>query len=731
MESLYTKYRPQTFEQVVGQKHVVGTLKRAVLEGKVSHAYLFCGPRGTGKTTMARLLAKALLCRKAPGQLPDGTCEECQLIAAGNHPDVVEIDAASNTGVDNVREEIISRANYAPVRGKGKVYIIDEVHMLTTAAFNALLKTLEEPPAHVTFILCTTDPQKVLGTVLSRVQRFDFHAIGNEEMLSHLQQVCEAESFQYDARALELIVRHARGGMRDALTSLEQLSVFGDGVVSLAIAQDFLGEASGSLLAHVSTAIAKRDVSTLFEQVNTLVDEGRDVLQFTRELAAHIRNAYVMAAVGPDTSALTITDDERTQLAQEVREYRSADRLARALTILGDASNQMRTASNQRLVLEIAFTRLARPTSDLTLESLAERIADLEYQLADGVSRSTSDVDTSSVTEVTKPPVETAPTPVVEVSAQMTSAPVVEVPVQPMPTPVVEMPAQSTPLTPPVSEPISEVPSQAETSSHDASARTPGNADEATLTRRWKQIVKQYREKAPAHGSLLMNSTLASDDGSNLLVLLPKGSEFASAMLGREEIKKELLTFIEPVLGMRTVTYGESSLQNKAIADAERALKPQEPPRIRKRDAQPQGSTESAVSAAPVATPATVPAPVAVPATVPAPVSEPVPASMPTPVSAPVSMPTPAPTPTPAPDMVPTPTPIPEPIPEPEQTPKTRQAPKAAPGSPEDVAAQSALPKELASVAAMLEDVFGPALSVSFESKKDQPKDQSVENKES
>ena len=212
-----------------------------------------------------------------------------------------------------------------------------------------------------------------------------------------------------------------------------------------------------------------------------------------------------------------------------------------------------------------------------------------------------------------------------------------------------------------------------------------------------------------------MNSTRASDDGSNLLVLLPKGSEFASAMLGREEIKKELLTFIEPVLGMRTVTYGESSLQNKAIADAERALKPQEPPHIRKRDAQPQGSVESAVSAAPVPVPA--------PATVPAP------ASMPTPVSAPTPTPTPAPT--PAPDMVPTPTPIPEPIPEPEQTPKTRQAPKAAPGSPEDVAAQSALPKELASVAAMLEDVFGPALSVSFESKKDQPKDQPIENKES
>ena len=192
-----------------------------------------------------------------------------------------------------------------------------------------------------------------------------------------------------------------------------------------------------------------------------------------------------------------------------------------------------------------------------------------------------------------------------------------------------------------------------------------------------------------------MNSTLASDDGSNLLVLLPKGSEFASAMLGREEIKKELLTFIEPVLGMRTVTYGESSLQNKAIADAERALKPQEPPRIRKRDAQPQGSTESAVSAAP----------------------------------APSPTPTPTPAPMPVPDTVPTL--ASEPIPEPEQTPKTRQTPKAAPGSPEDIAAQSALPKELASVAAMLEDVFGPALSVSFESKKDQPNDQPIENKES
>ena len=297
MESLYTKYRPQTFEQVVGQGHVVETLKRAVLEGRTSHAYLFCGPRGTGKTTMARILAKALMCEKGPAALPDGTCEQCQLIASGEHPDVIELDAASRTGVDNVREEIISRVNYAPTLGRYKVYIIDEVHMLTTQAFNALLKTLEEPPEHVVFIMCTTDPQKILATILSRVQRFDFHAIGNEEMQAHLAFVCKQEGFTYDEAALELIVRHARGGMRDALTTLEQLSVFGAGSIDLSAATDFLGEVSGAVLGQVAHAMANRDVAALFGEVATLVDAGRDLLRFTRELAAHVRDVYVVAAV--------------------------------------------------------------------------------------------------------------------------------------------------------------------------------------------------------------------------------------------------------------------------------------------------------------------------------------------------------------------------------------------------------------------------------------------------
>lgn len=392
MESLYRKYRPLTFESVVGQRHIVSTLEHAITEGRLSHAYLFCGPRGTGKTTMARILAKALLCERAAaaraegasGCMPDGSCEECQRIAEGTHPDVYELDAASRTGVDNVREEIINSVSFAPVRGAYKIYIIDEVHMLTTQAFNALLKTLEEPPEHVLFVLCTTDPQKIPETILSRCQRFDFHRIGNEDIVGRLAYICEQEGFDYDAEALEIVAKHARGGMRDALSTLEQLSVFGNGSVHASDARALLGEVSGTVLSEFSRAIAARDVATLFGLVRTQVDAGEDLMELTRDLVAHTRDIYMVSVAGARPELFDGAENVEA-LAEEAGLFGTADRLARALTVLDDAALEMRTAADTRLVLEIALTRLARPESDLTLEALAERIDRLESRIASGV----------------------------------------------------------------------------------------------------------------------------------------------------------------------------------------------------------------------------------------------------------------------------------------------------------------------------------------------------------
>lgn len=626
MESLYTKYRPQTFEQVVGQKHVVETLKRAVVEGRTSHAYLFCGPRGTGKTTMARLLAKALMCEKGPGQLPDGTCEQCRLIAAGEHPDVAELDAASRTGVDNVREEILSRVNYAPTLGRCKVYIIDEVHMLTPAAFNALLKTLEEPPEHVVFIMCTTDPQKILATILSRVQRFDFHSIGNDEMQAHLAYVCGEEGFTYDDAALELVVRHARGGMRDALTSLEQLSVFGNGNISVAAAQDFLGEVSGSVLGGVVNALAKRDVPALFGEVEKLMSSGRDLLQFTKELAARMRDVYVVAAVPCATDVVSARGADFEALRSEAAAFGSVDRLSRILTVLGDASSEMRTATNQRLVLEIAFTRIARPEADLTLDALADRVAYLEHELktlkANGLP---------TVAPAPAAPSQPAPTPQVNqgtpaiapATAPITPAPAA--PVQSVAAPqAAPMPRPAAPAAAPVTDrPLGTSPSASRAASgarsaerraaggspqRPSSATEPASAparpamtDPAELQRTWKRVVDNLVHEAPSKGSLLMSSSPVSDDGEKLVVSLPKGSRFAAKMLERADVRETVDGCVRVAFGYRQLVFVESSMANKAIANADHAAAAPVP--------RPAAPAPAPVPAAP--TPAPAPAPAA------------------------------------------------------------------------------------------------------------------------
>ena len=593
MESLYRKYRPLTFDSVVGQQHIVSTLEHAITEGRLSHAYLFCGPRGTGKTTMARILAKALLCRNAEaaraegasGCMPDGTCEECELIAEGNHPDVYELDAASRTGVDNVREEIINSVNFAPVRGKYKIYIIDEVHMLTTAAFNALLKTLEEPPAHVIFVLCTTDPQKILETILSRCQRFDFHRIGNEDIERRLAYVCEQEGFDYDDEALAIVARHAKGGMRDALSTLEQLSVFGNGTVHADDARSLLGEVSDQILGEFTRAIADRDVAELYGLIRAQVEEGNDLLELTRDLVAHVRDVYVACVAGARAELFEGGVEQAEALAAEAAAFgeHPADRLARVLTVLDDAALEMRGASDVRLVLEIACTRLTRPEADLTIEALAERVARLEAMVANAavpasVAAARASAPAASAPAVQQPTLISgarAATPAATAAPAATSAHQGGMPwdrgaavpaAQPAPKSAAPAPAPKpvTPAPQPVAAPAPapaastvpvSKPNNAAQVAAAGTAETPAVEDAGELQRKWAEVVERVKARQASYAGLLLNARATADDGSKLTVSFPAGSTFAIKMLGRADTQSVVLPTVCAVFGRRTVDY--------------------------------------------------------------------------------------------------------------------------------------------------------------------------------
>jgi len=541
MEALYRKYRPTTFKDVVGQEHIERTLKNAIEQGKVSHAYLFCGPRGTGKTTMARILAKALLCERGPTVEPDGTCPECEAIAQGTHPDVYELDAASRTGVDNVREEIIARVNYAPTRGAWKVYIIDEVHMLTNAAFNALLKTLEEPPEHILFILCTTDPQKVPDTIQSRCQRFDFHRISNEAIVSRLGAICVEEGVDFEGEALDLIAYRADGGMRNALTSLEQLIAFGGGHVTLEGAQNLLGSLDETDLSEIVLAIGKRDAAACFNWVARYVETGADLAQFVSDLSEYVRNMYLLSMAGIEVE-ISVNEATRKAMVDQLK-YFGQDRLSRLLVVLGDLSKELHSSSNPRLSFEIALTRMVRPESDLTIEALAERIEELERKIASGQVGTAVQVSTS--------PLQAAPqampqqanfqdSPQQVSSLQANSQPVATAPVQenpPQPAPQGGMPSG-----------VESVPS---TQNSAASGALPIEVtNPAAVQRFWHSVTSSLRKANPARGVLFMNAKIFGEsNGSGLVITFGKDNGFAYTAAQKPEVQQLLSQTIDSIAG--------------------------------------------------------------------------------------------------------------------------------------------------------------------------------------
>ena len=377
-QALYRKYRPQSFEDIVGQGHVTSTLAREVAEGRVAHAYLFAGPRGTGKTTTARILAKALNCEhRAPNGSPDNLCDSCIAITEGSSLDVMELDAASHNSVEDIRDMRLSVTTVASSANSRRVYILDEAHMLSKAAGNALLKTLEEPPEHVIFVLATTEPYKLLDTIRSRTQRFDFHPVGVDALAAHLARLADAEGYKADARALVAVARHSGGSARDALSLLEQVAALGAGTVDVAGVNRTRGMAESDVYKKMADAIASSDARSALELVAEMASRGIDLRRFIGEAIGFFRGVF-LAHYSPNLAEVV---DEPAEILEGWKQTSArigpADVL-RAVDLLGEALVKLREGREERLMVELAMIRLTRPETATDPDALLARLERLE-----------------------------------------------------------------------------------------------------------------------------------------------------------------------------------------------------------------------------------------------------------------------------------------------------------------------------------------------------------------
>lgn len=510
--SLYRKYRPQSPGDVLGQEHVVRALAGAVREGRLAHAFLFSGPRGTGKTSTARILAKMVNCEQGPTAEPDGTCEQCVRIRDGSHLDVVEIDAASHGGVDDARE-LRERAPTAPAQGREKVYIIDEAQRLSREAFDALLKVFEEPPSGVRFVLATTEPHKMPATIAGRCQRFEFRRVGFETVAEHLQAIAKEEGIELGTAAAMRIARQTEGSVRDALSLLDQAAVLGGGTVEEDVVASLVGTPDLDVQFELADAVAVGDAKAVFGVIHRLVQEGHDLRHFATGVTGHFRDLLLAQASPDDPELVDLPAEAHPRLVAQAQKYSSGE-LDRVLSLLLQAQTDMRWSTAPRLTLELALVRAALPETDPRPEALVSRLERLE-RLA-GIDA-----------QPAEPPRPQGPA---------------EQP-QPQAPPEAQQPANGE--QPPVKRQEAAAPAESEPPAPTAV----GAVDASMLRRSWPQVVETL--KARRKMVLFANAevaTVGSFDGDTLELIFPPGRAFGAQKI--EQKQDELRAVLSEMFGV-------------------------------------------------------------------------------------------------------------------------------------------------------------------------------------
>ncbi|MFL5818658.1 MAG: DNA polymerase III subunit gamma/tau [Conexibacter sp.] len=558
--SLYRRHRPRTFDEVVGQTHVVRTLRNAVERGKVHHAYLFVGSRGTGKTSMAKILAACLNCEQGPTVTPCGVCDSCVSIASATSLDVIEMDAASNNSVDDIRD-LRDRVGYAPVSGRNKVYILDEAHMLSPQAWNAFLKTLEEPPPHTIFVLATTEANKVLPTVVDRCHRFDFQRPTVEEIGGVLRRVAEQEQIGVPDAALALVARHATGSFRDALGTLEQLTTYGGvdgGEITVEEVLAVLGVADAEALFGAVDAVVAHDARAALLAVARLAESGRDAGQLVRELEVHARELLAVQVLGEVPAELRLTPERDARLAAQAAALGRQD-VVRLLDLLSDALEALASGAQARIQLELALVKAAAPEIDPSARALLARIDRLEAQLTGGASAAPVAAPAATPpAELATTPEPTVPTPPTEPAT--TPEPTAPTPpTEPAPTEAVAAPAQTPPPPPPVANgttsglaPMTAAAVAAAVPAAPGPAAPParvGELDLAALRELWPAVVEAVRGENGLLGAALEKAQPVEIDGGEATFAFAREESFFKGTAEREEHRQRVAETMRSLAG--------------------------------------------------------------------------------------------------------------------------------------------------------------------------------------